>query len=204
MKNKWLRCVLYLSFVFVGFIQISAQGKKFYSPDPEAFVESWKKGKQQINEQTLSVALTKQNFKFEKEISTKTGKRYLLSVVKNLSIAIKQEHWKVVLNEIKSRKANNKDNCRDLLLFTPPCQTGDFFSSQEDIAYFCPSFPYESANMKIPRRERVPIYATATIRKILVDGFLVILSRRKVEFDETDSAKIRLFELNIELKNVAQ
>jgi hypothetical protein len=205
MRNKWFRIFLYLSFAFAGLIQIPAQAKKLYPVEQEAFVESWKKGGQRIIEQSIPVTLTKQNFEFEKEVRAESGKRYLLSVVRNVAVDYKREHWKVVLNEIKSRKANNKDNCRDLLLFSPPCQTGgDFFSSKEQIAYFCPSFPYESTNMKIPLPEQVPIYATTTVRKILVDGFFVIISSQNVQFDETDNSKIKLFELNIELKNVAQ
>jgi hypothetical protein len=173
--------------------------------DKEVFVKSWKQGNEQIVAQIMQVKLTKENFEFEQEITALSGKKYLISVVKNPAVDLKGEHWKALMNEINSDKENNKDFCRDLLLVDYPCDSGgDSFSSQNDIAYFYPSFQYDGANMKIPRREQVPIYPTKTTRKILVDGFFVVIKAGKVEFDEKDKSKIKLFELNIEIKNTCK
>lgn len=171
--------------------------------DKEIFVESWKKGNEQITVQTLQVELSKENFEFEKEIQSKSGKRYLISIVKSPIVDVKGEHWKVMLNEITQDYKNIKDVCGDLLLKTLPCETGgDYFPREDYVAYF---YPYEEKvvviNGQIPLIEWKPFYTTKTTRKIAVDGFFVIIKSGKIEFDEKDKSKVKSFELIIELKN---
>jgi hypothetical protein len=170
------------------------------SSEKNILVKSWHKGNEEITVQSLQIKLTKENTEFEKEILAMSGKKYLVSVVKNPDVDLKGEHWKVLMNEIVDKK-NNKDFCRDLLKTTKPCETGgDYFVSDYG-AYF---YPYEEKKILIngnPHIEWKPLYPINTIRKFLVDGFYVIIKSGKIEFDEKDKTKICSFELNIDFRN---
>jgi hypothetical protein len=171
--------------------------------ETEVFVRSWKKGNEKITIQTLNVTLTQEMLEFEKEILALSGKKYLISIIKNPAIDRKGEHWGVSLNEINSVEQTKKRSCRELLMELKPCETGG-----DEIMGAYPGFfyPYEGKKVKLfvgktHLIESQPFYPVKTERKILVDGFIVSIKSGKIEFDEKDKTKIRLFELTIEFKN---
>lgn len=195
--KKQLLSLLTFSLLFIS--TLNAQNIN----EQEVFVESWKKGNEQITIQTLQIKLTEQVFEIKKEILAVSGKKYLLSVVKNPLVDIKGEHWKIMMNEINPEESNKQDVCRDLLMAQKPCETGgNYFPRGNYVSYF---YPYEEkrviVNGKTSLVEWKPFYSTDTVRKILVDGFFVIIKNGKIEFDEINKSKIKSFELSIELRN---
>ncbi len=174
--------------------------------EKEVFVRSWKEGSEKITIQSLNVILTQEKFEFEKEILALSGKKYLIRIVKNPDISLKGEHWGVLLSEINSEKENNKGFCGNLLMELRPCETG---GDQLMGAYPAFFYPYEGKKVKLFSGkthliESQPFYPVKSVRKILVDGFIVSIKSGKIEFDEKDNTKIKLFELTIDFKNTCK
>lgn len=165
------------------------------------YVDSWKKGVESINDQSLRIVFDAKQKEYTSEIVSRAGKKYRLTVVHRPIDKLRVEHWRIDLQEITTSDGREA-LCDNLLRAEGPGPGGDNFPREDLAGYLYPERePPMLLVSGVPFREGIPFYPMRSIRKIRVEGFYVIATVLDFQFSKSDKNNLTLLDLLIEFKS---
>jgi hypothetical protein len=199
-----LKKSLVLALLNLGLTIVGAFGQNSVIQD-EVLIKSWKTGNDKIADHSFSVKLTPQMPAFTKDITAISGRKFRLTIQKNVEKNLKGEHWYVDFREIGLDKDGKEKLGKSLLYREKPGFDPDkHFFPREDIANMF--YPYEEKKITMPDGtpmiEWKAFYPIKTTRKYQIEDYYLVLKAGEVVFDDKDKTKTKSFEILVEFKNV--
>ena len=191
MKRRFLILTLFLPMTFILVTVVPAQDA---NPTNTVFLNSWKKGAETVQEQIVSIVLDSKQRDFATEISSKSGKRYKLSLVHNVSKLIPLERWSMELREVIL--CEGKETLGDnLLLGGRPEPGADYFPREDLVGDLYPKEKPNTVN------DGLAFYPISTVRKIRIEGFYMIAKVLSYQIRPDDKNRVESLDLVIEFRN---
>lgn len=173
------------------------------APDPKTvYVRSWKRGIEQIKEQSFSVALIPQHMEYEAEVFGASGEpKYKLLVRHNPLGQFPYEYWGVELREILPHKKRSKKILGDNLLTEEgPGPGGDNFPRGDYVGYL---YPIEEADnlFSTVATHKLWFYPIGSKRVIKVESFYLMIEVGSYKFSEKESGKLDSLNITLSFRN---
>lgn len=167
--------------------------------DPETFyVESWKRGHQQIQEQKLTIELNSSEPEYQAVIKDSLGSEQYKLVVYHFPVERipYYEFWRISLyRKLKLCTASDRSQNWDLLTLEggPP---GDNLPKENNIGLL---YPAEKPN--ILKDNGMAVYPISAKRVIKVEGFYVIIQVIGYKFNSTNPRAVDSLTVQVEFTN---
>jgi hypothetical protein len=174
----------------------------------EIFVQSWKRGTDQIEKEKFEVRLYWKNPEFKRTIISKSGIAYVLLIrhmpVKEVALSEtgkSTEAWKVELHHRSIGEKGNEMLGDNLLQFERVGTGGDNFPRENLIGYLYPKEASKIVANGKPLIDGKFYYPIRMRRKIQVESFYVTIQVSDFKLNEIDKHRVDFIDIAVELQN---
>lgn len=184
---------------FSAFVNTASAQRQKTSPRTEVTVKSWSKGTASIAEQRFKIVLSSKNRTYKKVLTSGSGEKFVLDIVHNPYDELDLEHWQVRL--FKSISRNALRNRPDLLAPEKNEPGKHYFQEGDGVGVLYPRLePIVYSDKGEPMYgDGYDFYFIKTVRKIRIQGFVLVLSVGDIKFDAKNPNRVDAMELNIQV-----
>jgi hypothetical protein len=185
--------------MFMLILSTFVYGKNQHQISKVYYVESWKKGSQQIQVQKLTIELNASKREYETTVKDILGKDRYKLVINHSPLSKdgpQHESWDISLYEVKSKKAlQTKSPNLNLLMIQKPVGRGDYFPIEDHIGWL---YPVENPDFL---KYGVAVYPFSAKRVIKVEGFYCIIKVSNYTLNQANPRTLDSLSIEIEFTN---
>ena len=199
------KVVFIIGLTFIVFVGYGFSQKEMCK---DIYVQSWKRGNDQIFEEKFDITLTQQNLEFKQVVSSKLGNQYKLQII---HIPIEElemsetgkttQSWRVELRKVITNEKNEEILSDNLLNSQSVGVGGDYFPRDYLIGYL---YPKTTSPVKVngePFIDGQSYYPIYKGRRIKIENFFVEIHVIDFRLNAIDIHKVDFLRVVIELKN---